>query len=90
MPGVHDEARFESAIEQHLLTNGYVHGESGDYEPSLAIDSNQLFAFIEATQTNEWDKLVQMHGASEARTSFSTELARNSVGEDRSMCCGGA
>ena len=76
MPGVHDEATFESAIEHHLLSNGYLQGEVGDYDLSLAIDSMQLFAFIEATQAEQWSKLVQLHGQSEARSKFLNRLQR--------------
>ena len=76
MPGVHDEATFESAIEQHLLANGYIQADVGDYDPSLALDSKQLFAFIEATQAEEWSKLVQLHGESDARSRFLNRLGR--------------
>ena len=76
MPGVHDEATFESAIEHHLLDNGYFPGDVADYDPSLAVDSMQLFAFIEATQAEQWSKLVQLHGQSEARSKFLNRLQR--------------
>ena len=76
MPGVHDEATFESAIEHHLLDNGYFPGDVADYDPSLAVDSKQLFAFIEATQAEQWSKLVQLHGQSEGRSKFLNRLQR--------------
>ena len=76
MPGVHDEATFESAIEHHLIANRYVQGSVADYDPSLAVDSKQLLTFIEATQAEEWSKLVQLHGQSEARSKFLNRLQR--------------
>lgn len=76
MPGVHDEATFESAIEHHLLSKGYVQGSVADYDPGLAIDTTQLFAFVEATQADRWDKLVKLHGESEARSRFLNRLGR--------------
>ena len=74
MPGIHDEATFESAIEQHLRTNGYFSGSVADYDPGLAIDSKQLVAFIEETQAEDWAKLVQLHGESSARSKFLNRL----------------
>ena len=76
MPGVHDELTFESAIEHHLIANRYVQGSVVDYDPSLAVDSKQLLTFIEATQAEEWDKLVQLHGEAEARSKFLNRLQR--------------
>ena len=76
MPGVHDELTFESAIEHHLIANRYVQGSVADYDPSLAVDSKQLLTFIEATQAEEWDKLVRLHGEAEARSKFLNRLHR--------------
>ena len=76
MPGVHDEATFEAAIEQHLLANGYFKGEVGDYDPSFAIDPMQLFSFIGATQAEQWEKLTQLHGETETRSKFLNRLQR--------------
>ena len=59
MPGVHTESAFEQAIEAHLLANGYIQGSKSDYDASLALDPVQLFAFVEATQPDEWAQVAE-------------------------------
>lgn len=73
MPGVHTEAAFEQLIGDHLVANGYTRGSKGDYDPALALDPAQLFAFIEATQPEEWKKLEARYGA-EAGDAFLKRL----------------
>lgn len=79
MPGIHTEGAFEEAIEAHLLANGYIQGSKADYDHTSAIDPSQLFAFIKATQPDQWKELESRHGPANARTNFlkrlTTELA---------------
>ena len=59
---VHKELAFEEAIEAHLLANGWEKGRIEDYDSSRALDTVQLFAFIEKTQPKEWARLVALRG----------------------------
>jgi type I restriction enzyme R subunit len=63
MPGIHTEGAFEGAIEAHLLANGYIHGLKNNYDRELALDTAELFGFIEDTQPEEWGNLERQHGA---------------------------
>ncbi len=76
MTGVHAEAAFEEAIESHLLVNGWVPGAASHYRRDLGLDTAVLFEFIGATQPDEWDRLVGLHGGTtEAQHRFAKRLA---------------
>jgi|FLYL01.1.fsa_nt_gi type I restriction enzyme R subunit len=62
MPGIHTEEAFESHVEARLLERGYLKGSNDDYVPELALDPAQLFAFIRATQPDEWAKYEAIAG----------------------------
>ncbi|GAB2955523.1 hypothetical protein GCM10027280_49980 [Micromonospora polyrhachis] len=59
---VHHELVFGDTIVAAMLANGWAEGNSADYRPELGLDSHQLFTFIGATQTAEWDDLVTYYG----------------------------
>jgi len=61
-----NERAFEDGIETHLLNNGYHQGSALDYDPVLGLDPVQLFAFIGATQNDQWERLVAIHGDPDA------------------------
>jgi type I restriction enzyme R subunit len=62
MSKIHSEAAFEDAIEQHLLNvGGYVKSTSERYNKSYAIDTKQLFGFLQNSQPKEWEKLKSVH-----------------------------
>jgi len=61
--GVTSERTFEDAITVHLLAYGYTRGEPGHFDAARALDSSALFAFIEATQPDEWARPNVIHGA---------------------------
>ena len=76
MTGVNRERAFEDGIEDHLLTHGYHQGSAPDYEPALGLDTAQLFAFIGATQSEQWERLVPLHGDPDtAQKRFAQRLA---------------
>ncbi len=76
MAGVHTEAAFESAIESHLLADGWAKGTASNYRRDLGLDTAVLFKFIVATQPKEWDRLVGLQGgATQAQHKFSHRLA---------------
>lgn len=53
-----NERRFEQDIETYLLSSdgGYIKGNPQDFDRECALNKKDLFAFIENTQKNEWDK----------------------------------
>ncbi len=54
---IHTEATFESAIIEHLTSNGWQQGHSDDFNKDLALDKKALLSFIQSSQAKEWDKL---------------------------------
>ncbi|MEX0754139.1 MAG: DEAD/DEAH box helicase family protein [Actinomycetota bacterium] len=57
------EIAFEDAIEGALLTGGgYTRGTPTNYDPGVALDTAELFAFIGATQVDVWEDLVKRNG----------------------------
>lgn len=72
----HREVRFEDAIEAHLLGHGWEHGSADNYRPALALDTAELFTFIGATQSKEWERLTGLHGGADAaQRKFAERLA---------------
>ena len=60
--GRHSEAAFETAIEAHLLENGYVLVSREGFDRERAIFPETVLAFIRETQPKEWAKLEALHG----------------------------
>jgi type I restriction enzyme R subunit len=58
----HAEAAFETVIEQHLLTNGYVAVSRDGYDRGRALFPAVVLDFIRETQPKEWAKLEALHG----------------------------
>jgi type I restriction enzyme, R subunit len=58
----HSEAAFETVIEQHLLTHGYVAVAKGGFDRERAIFPSVVLDFIKDTQPKEWAKLEALHG----------------------------
>jgi type I restriction enzyme R subunit len=72
----HTEARFEDAIEAHLLAHGWLSGTASNYRPSLGLDTAELYTFIGATQPKEWERLLGLHGGADvAQRKFAERLA---------------
>jgi hypothetical protein len=53
MSGETTERAFESAIEEHLLTNGYTKGTPKAFDRARAIDAAMFLAFVKDTQPRE-------------------------------------
>lgn len=80
-----NEAAFETQIVESLVTvGGYrsvkvgnaAAGDSG-FSAVLALDTAELFAFIEETQAEEWNKVVHSHvSVAEARDALSKRVAK--------------
>ncbi|HAS83409.1 MAG TPA: type I restriction endonuclease subunit R [Verrucomicrobia bacterium] len=56
------ETAFESAIEGHLLDNGYVAVKPDGFDRERAIFPVLVLDFIRETQPKEWAKLEALHG----------------------------
>lgn len=54
MPKHHTESAFETAIEQHLLANGYEKGDRDAFDPERALFPKDVIAFIQQTQPKDW------------------------------------
>ncbi len=76
MAGSHTELRFEEAIEAHLLAHGWISGTANNYRPALGLDTAELYTFIGATQPEEWERLLGLHGGADvAQRKFAERLA---------------
>ncbi len=58
----HSEADFETAIEAHLIGNGYVAVPSKGFDRECAIFPDIVLSFIRETQPKEWARLERLHG----------------------------
>ena len=56
------ECTFETVIEAHLLTNGYVSVNPAEFDRERALFPDVVLAFIRETQPKEWAKLEALHG----------------------------
>lgn len=70
---IHTEQTFETAIIEHLCSNGWVEGVANDFDRELSFDAKSVLLFIQSTQPNEWEKLVQFYKG-EAETQFVKRL----------------
>lgn len=79
-----DEAAFESQIGSRLVDHGGYQvlkvgnqqGDPTDFDPVRGIDTVELFTFIGATQADEWDRLVKLHGGTSAQSKFVERLGK--------------
>lgn len=63
MPDHVKEAQLEADIVEWLTTaGGYSAGVDSFYDREAGLDSSELFAFIGATQADQWGKLVVRYG----------------------------
>lgn len=58
MKTAHLESAFESEIVTHLTAHGWHQGERTAYRRDLGLDHTELLAFLPATQSQSWDRLV--------------------------------
>lgn len=61
------EQAFETAIETHLVGNGYMPIASEGFDRTRAIFPDSVLAFICDTQPEEWAKLKALHGDSQTQ-----------------------
>jgi len=77
MPIKTKEIIFESEIEYSLLKNGYIKGNSEDYNREYAVDTALLFKFLRESQPKEWKKLIAKHGTANAEANFLKRLNKD-------------
>ncbi len=79
-PANTSERAFEETIEQWLIERGgYTKSISSDFDRSLGLDTKQLFAFIQDTQPDQFNRLTQRaYGGdlARARDGFAQRLAK--------------
>jgi type I restriction enzyme R subunit len=72
----HTESAFEATIEAHLLGHGWAQGSADSYRRDLGIDSYELLAFIHATQSENWERLIGLRGGQDkAQQMFNRRVA---------------
>lgn len=54
---IHTESAFESAIIEHLTTNGWHLGKDSNFCRDLAFDKKAVLSFIQTSQPKKWAKL---------------------------------
>lgn len=54
---IHTESTFESAIIEHLTSNGWLEGNQSDFSQDLALDKKAVLSFVQESQPREWEKL---------------------------------
>ncbi|WP_369223998.1 type I restriction endonuclease subunit R [Streptomyces sp. R39] len=62
---IDDEAAFETAVEDALLTHGWERGLANTYNHELGIDTSELAIFLGATQNDAWLRLQAEYDADE-------------------------
>ena len=55
------ENKFEEHIEDYILNSGYIKGNPKDYDKEFAVDTTQLFKFLEDTQPEKLQKLKEYY-----------------------------
>ncbi len=58
----HSEEAFESCIEAHLLSNGYLPLSPSEYDRERALFPSVVLQFIQETQPRDWERLKALHG----------------------------
>ncbi|RMG80341.1 MAG: type I restriction endonuclease subunit R, partial [Bacteroidetes bacterium] len=61
-PGIHTENAFETAIIDHLTSNGWFEGKAEDFDSDLALDRKAILNFIQTSQPDEWNLLKSYYG----------------------------
>ncbi|MFE3247988.1 type I restriction endonuclease subunit R [Streptomyces sp. NPDC059209] len=83
MSPAHDEAAFGNAIVAAMTERGWREARPQAYNADIGFDTDELFAFIEQTQPDEWKELLSVYGGSytEAQRGFAQRLDK-AISED--------
>ncbi len=60
------EGKFEAAIEDFLLRNGYIKRSSEDLNKIIALDAELIIKFIKESQLHSWKRLEEDYGSTTA------------------------
>jgi type I restriction enzyme R subunit len=71
----HTEIRFEEAIEEYLIENGYLKGDSNEYDSNIALFPNDAVEFISKSQPSNW-KHVKEYNAEKAKEILITSITK--------------
>ena len=80
MSPVHYESVFGDAIVAAMVERGWREGRPQDYRADLGLDTRELFAFIGATQGDEWDELRSRYGDADAAQAAGHRVAVSGPG----------
>jgi type I restriction enzyme R subunit len=70
---LHTENTFETAIVEHLTTNGWQAGNATNFSRDLAFDRKAVIEFVQTSQPAEWAKMVAYY-KTEAESKFIQRL----------------
>lgn len=72
------EQSVEAGITEAMVVSGWLTGAARHYERQVGLDTSEVFAFIGATQPDEWAKLLAYHGNDPdvAQQHFAQHLAK--------------
>jgi type I restriction enzyme R subunit len=73
MNSIHTESTFETAILEHLTSNGWHPGNEANYDKELAFDTGAVLEFVQSSQSKEWNKL-QAYYKEEAKSKLIRRL----------------
>lgn len=59
------EKRFEDHITDHLVASGYTQRQPSSYDKALCLIPDDVIAFVQATQPDQWQKLERQYGTAE-------------------------
>lgn len=62
----HHEVHLESYVVQKLIENGWVEGSNSHFDQARALYSEDVIAWVKATQSETWAKLERLNGTSTA------------------------
>lgn len=60
--GITQESAVESNIEAHLLSDGWHQLEPAAYDRKMGVFSEEVIAFVKASQPKAWPQFVTRHG----------------------------
>jgi len=72
----HKEIVFETEIVQHLTANDWLEGQSGGYDKSLALYSDDVVRYIKTTQPDAYEKFAKRY-ANDTDAHLVKEVAKN-------------
>ncbi|KRE92927.1 restriction endonuclease subunit R [Nocardioides sp. Soil774] len=76
---VHNEAAFESNIEAHLTSDGWLKLDPKSYDKQLGLFGAELVGYVQDSQPKEWEQLVARHGGEQMATSKFLKVVADAI-----------